>query len=64
MYEDVRCGRSLARIAVTNPALVMDICLLLVLCVVQQRSLRRADHSSRGVLPSVERLCVIVKPLS
>jgi len=27
----------------------MDVCLL-VLCVVRQRSLRRADHSSRGVL--------------
>jgi hypothetical protein len=29
----------------------MDISLLWVLCVVRQRSLRRADHSSRGVLP-------------
>ena len=31
----------------------MDVCLLWVLCVVRQRSLRRADHSSRGVLPTV-----------
>ena len=27
-----------------------------------QRYLRRADHSSRGVLPTVVCLCVIVKP--
>jgi hypothetical protein len=31
----------------------MDVCLLWVLCVVRQRSLRRAGPSSRGVLPSV-----------
>ena len=36
----------------------MDICLLWVMCVVRQRSLRRADHSSRGVLPTVVRRCV------
>jgi hypothetical protein len=29
--------------------------LLSVLCVVRYRSLRRADHSSRGVLPTVAR---------
>jgi hypothetical protein len=29
----------------------MDICLLWVSCVVRYKSLRRADHSSRGVLP-------------
>jgi hypothetical protein len=29
-----------------------------VLCVVRQWSLTRADHSSRGVLPTVARLCV------
>jgi len=33
----------------------MDIRLLWVLCVVRQKSLRRADHSSRGVLPTVMR---------
>jgi len=27
-------------------------------CVVRQRSLRRADHSSRGVLPTMVRRCV------
>jgi len=31
---------------------------LSVVSVVRQRSLRRADHSSRGVLPTVVRLCV------
>jgi len=36
----------------------MDVCLLWVLCVVRERSLRRADHSSRGVLPTVMRRCV------
>ena len=36
-----------------NSAGGMDICLLWVLCVVMYRSLRRADHSSRGVIPSV-----------
>ena len=36
-------GRSLAGILGSNPAGGMDVCLL---------SLRRADHSSRGVLPS------------
>jgi hypothetical protein len=36
----------------------MDICLLWVSCVVRLRSLRRADHSSRGVLPTVVRRCV------
>jgi hypothetical protein len=40
----------------------MYVCLLWVLCVVRYRSLRRADHSSRGVLLSVVCLSVIVKP--
>jgi hypothetical protein len=40
----------------------MDVCLLLMSCVVRQRSVRRADQSSRGVLPSVVRLGVIVRP--
>jgi len=30
--------------------------------VVMNRSLHRADHSFRGVLPRVVYLCVIVKP--
>jgi len=36
----------------------MDVFLLWVLCVVRKRSLRRAVHSSRGVLPTVVRRCV------
>jgi hypothetical protein len=36
----------------------MDDSPLRVVCVVSLRSLRRADHSSRGVLPTVVRLCV------
>jgi hypothetical protein len=46
-----KCG------SVANPARSMD-----VLSLVRVRSLGRADHSSRGVLPSVECLSVIVKP--
>jgi len=45
------CGASLAGIAGSNPAGGMDVSLLRMLCVVRQRSLRRADNSSRGVLP-------------
>jgi hypothetical protein len=47
-------GRWLAGIASSNPAGRMDVCLLSVLCVVRYRSLRRADHRSRGVLSSPE----------
>jgi len=36
----------------------MDVRPLWVLCVVRWRSLRRADYSSRGVLPTVVRRCV------
>jgi hypothetical protein len=46
----------------SNPARGMDVSLLRVLCVVRQRSLRRADHSSRGVLLSGVRLSVIEEP--
>jgi hypothetical protein len=45
--------RSPAEIVGSNPTGGMDSCLLSVLCVVRQRSLRRADHSSRGDLPNV-----------
>ena len=47
------CGRSLAGSAGSNPAGCVDDCLLWVVCVVKYRSLRRDDHSSRGVLPTV-----------
>ena len=56
------CGRSHAGIAGSNLDDGTDICLLWVLCVVRYRSLRRADHSSRGVLPSVVCLNVIMNP--
>jgi hypothetical protein len=46
------CGRSLTRIVGSNPTGDMDVCLLWVLCVVRQRSLRRAGPRS-GVLSSV-----------
>jgi hypothetical protein len=56
-------GRSLAGVVGSNPAGGMDICLLGVLNFVKQRSLLPAYHSSRGVLPNVMCLSVIVKPL-
>jgi hypothetical protein len=46
----------------SNSAGGMDVCLLWVLCFVRYRSLLRADHSSRGVLPTVVCLSVTVKP--
>jgi hypothetical protein len=52
------CGQSLAGIAGSNPTRDVDICLLRALYVVRHKSLRRADHSSRGVLPSVVCHCV------
>ena len=39
----------------------VDVRLFSVMCVVRQISLRRADHSSRGDLPSVVCLRVIVR---
>ena len=56
------CRRSLAGIVGLNPAEGLDVCLLWALCVVRDRSVRRADHSSRGVLHSVVCLSVILKP--
>jgi len=44
--------QSLAGIAGSNPAGVIDICLVLLLCCQVEVS-RRVDHSSRGVLMSV-----------
>jgi len=56
------CDRSLAGIVGSNSAGGMNVCLLGVLRVVRYRSLRRAYHLSRGVLPIVVCLNVIVKP--
>ena len=47
------CGCLLAGIVDSNTAGGMDVCLFWVFCLVRSRSLCKADHSSRGVLPSV-----------
>ena len=47
------CCRMPPEIVGSNPTGGMDGCLL---CFVRQRPVRRADHSSRGVLPTV---CVV-----
>jgi hypothetical protein len=52
------CGRSPAEIVGSNLTGGVDVCLLWVLCVVRWRSLRRADQSSRGVLPTLARRCL------
>ena len=54
--------RSLAEIVGSNSAGGIYVSLLSLLCVARYRSLRRADHSWRGVLPSV--WCVWVWSLS
>jgi hypothetical protein len=46
-------GRSPAENVVSNPTAGMNVCR--ECCVL---SLRRADHSSRGVIPTVARRCV------
>jgi hypothetical protein len=51
-------GRSPAAIVGSNSTGGMDVFLLCVLCVVRERSLRRDDHSSRGILPTVVLRCV------
>jgi hypothetical protein len=53
------CGHSLAGVGISNTIRSTDVCLVGVLCIVKYRSLRRADHSSRGVPPRVECLRVI-----
>ena len=50
------CSHSSAEIVGSNPSRGKDVRLLCVLCVVRHSSLRRADHSSRGFLPSVVRI--------
>ena len=50
------CGRSLAGIAGSNPARGMDEYILRMLCFVRYTSLRRADLSSRGVIPESVRV--------
>jgi hypothetical protein len=53
------CGRSLAGIAVSNPAKSTEFCLFIMLVLRTYRSLQLTDPSSRGVLPSVY-VCVCV----
>lgn len=55
-------GRLLAGIAGSNPAGAVDVSVLWVLCVIRERSLLRADHSSRGVTPNVVCLRVVEEP--
>ena len=47
-----------AETVVSNRTGTMDVCLLWVFCIVRQKSLRRANHSSRAVLPTVVRRCM------
>ena len=49
------CCHSLAGILSSNSAGGVDVCILKVLRALRWRFLRRADHSSRGVLPNVVR---------
>jgi len=53
------CDLWLAGIAGSNPTESMDV---RVLCVLKYKFLRLADHSSRGIPPSVVSLSVISKP--
>jgi hypothetical protein len=48
-YKARLYGLSLLGIVGSNPAGDLDFCLLRVLCFVRQRSLRRADRSSREI---------------
>jgi hypothetical protein len=56
------CSLSLAGIVGSNPAGGIDVFVLRVLYFIRYRSLRGANHPSKGVLPIVVRLSVIVKP--
>jgi hypothetical protein len=53
------CGLTLAGIAGSNSVGGMDVYLFRMSCVVRYSSLRRANHSSDGVLPGVMCLSVI-----
>jgi hypothetical protein len=55
-------GRSTSGVIGSNPNVGKDVCILWVMCVVRYRFLRRADHPSRGVYPSVVCISVIAKP--
>ena len=55
-------GRSFAGIVGSNAGGGMDVCLLWVLCDFRLRLLRRVDRASKGVLPNVVCLSVIMNP--
>jgi hypothetical protein len=55
------CGHLLAGTLGSNPAGRKYVCLLWGMWVVRYRSLHWADHLSRGVLPSVVCLTVIIR---
>jgi len=55
------CDLSLAGFVGPNPAGGIGVCLLSGV-LVRERPLPRADHSSRGILPNMVCLSVIVKP--
>ena len=57
------CDRSSAEIVSSNPTGHMNVSVLWVLCIVRQMCLWLADHSSRGVLPTVVRRCVCSRNL-
>jgi hypothetical protein len=56
------CGRSLVGIVGSNSDGGMNVCLLLGVVCCQVEVSVRADHLSRGVLPTVVCLSVIVNP--
>jgi len=56
------CGHLLAETAVSNRNGIKDISLMYLLCGVKVRPVSGADYSSRGVLPHVVCVSMIVKP--
>ena len=52
------CSRSLTGIAGSSPAEGGRLSVMSVVCCQVERSLRRADHSSRGVLPPIAGRCL------
>jgi hypothetical protein len=56
------CGYSLAGVVGSYPAGIIDVCFWDCCVLSGRRSLRRADHSSRGVLQILVCLSVISKP--
>ena len=53
------CGRSPAEIVGASTTWALGCLYVVIVVCVRYSSLRRADHSSRGVLPTVVRRCVL-----